>query len=476
MKNIEELKTLKEGQNIELKAAVNKLPASFWETYSSFANTDGGTIYLGIEERKSADNIIVGVTNPAQTKTDIMNGANNRSKVSLNVLADPAFDEYQVEEKTVLAVHIRRAEFFEKPVYIDNNPLKSFRRLGDGDYLMGQAEIKSLWAYQAGSPSKSLDTVINAQKYRLSDLDPQSLSSYRERFNRENRDNRFADQSDELFFTAIGAARKEGDEYLATNAGLLCFGYLYQIKEAFPFFQLDYIQSDGQSIRWNRRISSDDLFPTGNLFQFIREVTELLSGNLPAPFYFQDGFDTGKKLLFETVREGLINAVFNADYSLPGGVKMVFAPNEVAIRNPGLFVIDLQNALYGGLSVPRNAGVASIFRSIHYGEKAGTGIPAMAENMRRFAFPDIAYEQDANSVATTLRLYLVPGLDEQSRVLLRLVAAARDGLSVAEAMERLHLGRRKADELLSALQAKGLIKNNGQATKGKRYLKAWRTI
>ena len=148
MKNIEELKTLKEGQDIELKAAVNKLPASFWETYSSFANTEGGTIYLGIEERKSADNIIVGVTDPAQTKTDIMNGANNRSKVSLNVLADPAFDEYQVEQKTVLAVHIRRAEFFEKPVYIDNNPLKSFRRLGDGDYLMGQAEIKSLWAYQ----------------------------------------------------------------------------------------------------------------------------------------------------------------------------------------------------------------------------------------------------------------------------------------------------------------------------------------
>ena len=339
---------------------------------------------------------------------------------------------------------------------------------------MGQAKSPGT---EMGRPqTKYTDTDINARKYRLFDLNPQSLSDYRARFFSIKRIGHITDLADEPLFLSVGAARKENGECLATNAGLLCFGYLYQIKEAFPFFQLDYIQSDGQSIRWNRRISSDDLFPTGNLFQFIREVTELLSGNLPAPFYFQDGFDTGKKLLFETVREGLINAVFNADYSLPGGVKMVFAPNEVAIRNPGLFVIDLQNALYGGLSVPRNAGVASIFRSIHYGEKAGTGIPAMAENMRRFAFPDIAYEQDANSVSTTLRLYLVPSLDEQSRVLLRLIAAARDGLSVAEAMERLHLGRRKADELLSALQAKGLIKNNGQATKGKRYLKAWRTI
>ena len=342
------------------------------------------------------------------------------------------------------------------------------------DCPAGQTNTPSI---ENGHPlTQYTDTDINARKYRLWDLDPFSLSEYRARFKPENRDNRFADQSDELFFTAIGAARKEGDEYLATNAGLLCFGFLHQIRETFPLFQLDYIQSDGQSIRWERRISSDDLSPAGNLFQFVRAVTELLSGNLPAPFYFKDGFDSGKKLLFETVREGLINAIFNADYSLPGGVKMTLTPNEVAIRNPGLFVIDLQNALYGGLSVPRNAGVASIFRSIHYGEKAGTGIPAMAENMRRFAFPDIAYEQDDNAVTTTLRLYLVPNLDEETRALFRLIAGAREGISVAEAMEQLHFGRRKVDELLSSLQAKGLIKTNGQATRGKRYLKAWRTV
>lgn len=337
------------------------------------------------------------------------------------------------------------------------------------DCPAGQAKSPGI---EMGRPqTKYTDTDINARKYRLSDLDPFSLSEYRARFKRENRDNRFADQSDELFFTAIGAARKEGDEYIATNAGLLCFGFLYQIRETFPFFQLDYIQSDGQSIRWERRISSDDLSPAGNLFQFVRAVTELVSGNLPTPFYFQDGFDSGKKLLFETVREGLINAIFNADYSLPGGVKMALTPNEAAIRVTGLFA-DRQNALYGDLSVPCNNGVASIFRSIHYGDK----ISRMAENMRRFGFPNIAYEQDSNSVATTLWLYLIPNLDEECRTLFRLIVGARDGVSVAETMKQLHLGRRKADELLSSLQAKGLIKTNGQEAKGKRYLKAWKTV
>ena len=52
MDSNEILDLLKFGEhiNLECKKAESNLPNSVWETYSSFANTDGGVILFGVEE------------------------------------------------------------------------------------------------------------------------------------------------------------------------------------------------------------------------------------------------------------------------------------------------------------------------------------------------------------------------------------------------------------------------------------------
>lgn len=85
---------LKYGERItlECKKAENMLPKSVWETYSSFANTVGGTILFGIEENTKAkdfsERFRVGeIRNPDQILKDFWNTVNSE-KVSANILVD----------------------------------------------------------------------------------------------------------------------------------------------------------------------------------------------------------------------------------------------------------------------------------------------------------------------------------------------------------------------------------------------------
>ena len=71
MINLKDIFDSSEKVNIEVKAAHGGIPNSIWDTYSSFANTFGGTIILGIGEDKETKKFIpVGVSNAEKLVSD----------------------------------------------------------------------------------------------------------------------------------------------------------------------------------------------------------------------------------------------------------------------------------------------------------------------------------------------------------------------------------------------------------------------
>ena len=56
--NLADIIAIKESVGLECKLASGKndqgiLPKEFWLTYSAFANTQGGEVFLGLREKKS---------------------------------------------------------------------------------------------------------------------------------------------------------------------------------------------------------------------------------------------------------------------------------------------------------------------------------------------------------------------------------------------------------------------------------------
>ena len=76
-----------ESDDLEFKSAAGGFSGSFWDTYSAFANSEGGVIVLGVIERKGKFYIDNLSDEQIEKYTkDFWNNVNNRATVSCNLL------------------------------------------------------------------------------------------------------------------------------------------------------------------------------------------------------------------------------------------------------------------------------------------------------------------------------------------------------------------------------------------------------
>ena len=146
MIDFSKIEQYRENNRIEAKKALGGLPKSIWETYSAFANTHGGIILLGVEEWADKSLHTVDLPDPDRLIKEFWDIVNNPNKTSVNVLSSKDVFVQEVDGNHIVVINVPRAERSYKPVYVDGNPLCTYRRNGEGDYRCTKEEYQAMVA------------------------------------------------------------------------------------------------------------------------------------------------------------------------------------------------------------------------------------------------------------------------------------------------------------------------------------------
>ena len=216
-------------------------------------------------------------------------------------------------------------------------------------------------------------------------MDATTIAKYRQRYQTRSPDHPWNTLDDKEFLRSVGAFgsdREAGIEGL-TSAGLLMFGKLVPIKDAFPNYILDFQErADARpDSRWVDRLTTDGTW-SGNLFDFYALAIQRLFRDLRVPFQLRGDTRIDETPVHEALREALVNTLIHADYTGRVSVLVVKRSDRFAFRNPGAMRMPVETALRGGVSDCRNRRLQDMFRYVGLGEQAGSGIPKIQSAWR----------------------------------------------------------------------------------------------
>ena len=186
-----------ESETVEFKSTFN---GTVIETLVAFANTKGGTVYVGVNDAGK----IVGVTLAKESVQQWVNVIKSKTEPSLM----PDIDILEVEEKLVVTIHI--IEYPVKPISIQG---RYYRRISNSNHLMTASEVSDCFLQ---SMQYSWDSYTH-QNATFDDLDSNRIEKFINRINEKGRIHMEGNNIDKL--------RKLNliKENLPTNAAMLLF-------------------------------------------------------------------------------------------------------------------------------------------------------------------------------------------------------------------------------------------------------------
>ncbi|SFT77407.1 ATP-dependent DNA helicase RecG [Selenomonas sp. GACV-9] len=306
----------------------------------AFANTSGGSIYIGIED----DGTVTGVDDQDQIMLRVASMLRDAIHPDIMMFVD--IQAKQIEQRTV--IHIIVSEGTNKPYYLIKNGLKP-----SGVYVRQGSATVPASAEQIRKMIKASDGDVYEDNISLNqELTFQKTTSL---FLSHNL--RFGIQQQKT----LGIIRSDG---LYTNVGLL-------LSDQCPFtIKAAVFNGDDQSEFQDRRIF------TGPLFTQLEECYTYLQLKNTLSATFDGLYRKDTKAYPDTaLREALLNCIIHRDYSFSASSFISVYRSRIEITSIGGLLPGIhQDDILMGISACRNKKLAEIFYRLELIEAYGTGI------------------------------------------------------------------------------------------------------
>jgi len=352
-----------ESLTVEFKSDLKKYPDSdIFEAVVAFANTEGGFLYLGVEDNGEITGVHPSHQNPITLSAFIAN--NTVPPVSIRA-------EIIDEEKPVLQISVPKS--YSGVVATVSGKILRRRLKADG-----QPENTPMYPSEIStrlSDLRLLDySTLLLPEASLDDFDPLELERMRKNILSYDGEKSLLDLADDELLKATGFAREQNGQLIPTVLGILMIGRVNSIKRFVPTHSTSFQVLEGTKVRINDDFTLPILASIEKLNTYLEAwnpQTEIEMGlfRMPAP-------DFDKRAL----REAIINAYSHRDYSRMGRVRVSIADEGLTIASAGGFIegVTVKNLL---TAEPhgRNPALADALKRIGLAEKTGRGIDRIFE-------------------------------------------------------------------------------------------------
>lgn len=369
-----------EWAEVEVKAAKARYPKEALSTVSAFANSGGGYLIFGVDER--LENPIAGVDKFDEVQNSFIGILKDTNKFSSIISFTPHM--VTTDEKYLLVFHIHEAGRHQKPIYLNGDMKQTYLRKGGRDDKAGDEEIKRMIR---DSDLRSVDELlldIDSESF----FDANTVKWYRHIYERQN-----AERHQSLypleFLEQLALVREQDDQLKPTLAAALMFGNEKTMSHLLPRFTLDAFwhhvgMTEPSERRWDDRRSYEC-----NLFDTWRQLSERFMYFLEQPFQIDE---TNLQRSSETpdyigFREAAVNALVHQDYTDTQRTATIHFYKDASIYfNPGDSLIDTDQ-LGKGVSAARNPLIMQTFHRIKLSDRAGSGLKDIYQNWQKLDRP-----------------------------------------------------------------------------------------